>query len=247
MQIEDEYKSHAFFAQLDDYIDFYDNLAVSICAQVSYSTLALVHIDSYVYSSMAGSLKSIREILAKGRINDSYALLRKYYDLAIINIYCNLYFHDNLPQKESVVKKVNRWLKGDEKLPEFRYMYEYILNSQKLMKITEQLYKDDTYKETRARCNDHVHYNFYQNVLLNSSQLYLKDRLKRLDFFAKDLCNIFILHLSYLFYLNRHYMMAEPAKNSEEGASLQVAPFVQKMIENVIEKYRPDLAGEIAG
>ena len=248
MHIENEYKKHGVFKQLERYISFYEQLAFSICSQVSRGTLALIHIDSYVYSSMAGSLKSMKEILVQGRINDTYALLRKYYDLAIINIYCNLYFYDNLAEKESVVEKINCWLKGEEKLPEFRYMYEYILNSQRLMKITELLYKDDTYRETRMRCNDHVHYNFYQNVLLNNSELYLKDRLDRLDFFSRDLENIFILHLSYIFFLNDHYMMAKPDKDDAAAGRrfYPIASFVREIFESVIYKSRPDLVGEIA-
>ena len=64
--------------------------------------------------------------------------------------------------------------------------------------------------------------------------------------------NIFILHLSYLFYLNDHYMMSMDYADSmdcglmpEEGSQYYVAPFIQEIFDTVIKKKRPDLAREI--
>jgi len=252
MTIDNTYKEHHVFTQLSEYADFYKSLAFSIFGFITQGTKAICNIDSYVYSSIQGTLESIKDILIKGRINDSYALLRKYYDSIIINIYSNLYLNENYSLENFVVKKIDNWLKGKEQLPEYRIMSQYVRSSKKLSKINKLLYKDKTYKKIRDRCNDHTHYNFYQNVLLNDNEIYLENRLESLNTFSKDLENIFVLHFSYLFYLNDHYMMSSDYVDSlecgltpEEGSQYFVASFVQKVFDTVIKKNRMDLAEEI--
>lgn len=252
MTIDNTYKKHHVFTQLSEYADFYKSLSCSIFGFITQGTKAICNIDSYVYSSIQGTLESIKDILIKGRINDSYALLRKYYDSTIINVYSNLYLNDNFSLENFVVKKIDNWLKGKEQLPEYRVMSQYVRSSKKLSEINELLYKDKTYKKIRERCNDHTHYNFYQNVLLNDNEIYLENRLESLNTFSRDLENIFVLHFSYLFYLNDHYMMSSDYVDSldcgltpEEGSQYFVAPFVQKVFNTVIKKNRMDLAEAI--
>jgi len=219
---------------------------------VSMGTHSVINIDTYVYSSMQETLKSIREILLQGRINDAYALLRKYYDAAIINIYTNLYLDDHFSIENFIVEKIENWLKGKEQLPDIRSMNNYIQKSEKVSAIYKLLYKDKRYSELRERCNNHTHYNFYYNVLLNNHQMFSEHKVAILNRFAKDLENIFILHLSYLFYLNDHFMMASDyidcldcGITPEPGSQYWVAPFVQEIFDNVIKQNRMDLALEI--
>ncbi|HVP41257.1 MAG TPA: hypothetical protein VMS95_04825, partial [Candidatus Krumholzibacteriaceae bacterium] len=107
-----------------------------------------------------------------------------------------------------MVEKINNWIKGKEQLPEIRSMNNYIKNSEKVTNIYKLLHKDNRYSELRNRCNDHTHYNFYYNVLLNDNKIFLRNRIAILNRFSEDLENIVILHLSYLFYINGHYMMS---------------------------------------
>jgi len=252
MTIDNPYKEHQVFAQLSEYADFYKSLSLSIFGFITQRTKAICNIDSYVYSSIQGTLESIKDILIKGRINDAYALLRKYYDSTTINVYTNLYLNDNSNLENLVVKKIDNWMNGKEKLPEYRVMSQYIRKSKKLSEINVLLYRDNTYKSIRDRCNDHTHYNFYQNMLYNDNEIYLKNRLESLNIFSKDLENIFVMHFSYLFYLNDHYMMSSDYVDSlecgmmpEEGSRYYVAPFIQKIFEDVIKKSRMDLAEKI--
>jgi hypothetical protein len=131
-------------------------------------------------------------------------------------------------------------------------MSDYIRKSEKLAEVNVLLYKDNTYKEIRDRCNDHTHYNFYYNLLLNDNEIYLKNRFGILNRFSKDLEHLFILHLTYLFYLNDHYMMSSDYADSmdlgltpEEDSQYFVAPFIQEVFDKVIKKNRMDLAAEI--
>lgn len=168
MITEKQYAAHPVFEQLEKYSAFYDNLSSSIIQFVSMGTGSVLNINTYVYSSMQGTLDSIREILLHGRINDSYALLRKYYDAATINIYTNLYLDDHFSIENFVVEKIENWLKGKEQLPNIRGMNDYIQKSEKVTPICSLLHKDKRYSELRDRCNDHTHYNFYHNILLNN-------------------------------------------------------------------------------
>ncbi|UCB57616.1 MAG: hypothetical protein JSV30_03280 [Candidatus Omnitrophota bacterium] len=252
MPIDNLYKEHQVFTQLSEYADFYKSLSFSIFGFITQGTKASCNIDSYMYSSIKGTLESIKDILSKGRINDAYALLRKYYDSIIINVYTNLYLKDNFNLENFVIEKIDNWIKGKKKLPEYRIMSQYIRKSNKLSEINVLLFGDKTYKNIRNRCNDHMHYNFYQNMLHNDNEIYLKNRLESLNLFSKDLKNIFILHFSYLFYLNGHYMMSSDYVDSlecgmipEEDSQYYVAPFIQKMFEEVMKKNRIDLAEKI--
>jgi hypothetical protein len=252
MMIDNSYKEHFIFNQLQDYSDFYKNLSLLIFGFITKGTNTICNIDSYVFSSIKGTVDSIYDILYKGRINDSYALLRKYYDSVIINIYSNLYLNDNFNIENFIVDKINNWIKGVEKLPDINVMVKYIKKSKKLESITKLIDKGDTYKNIRNRCNDNMHYNFYINILLNDNEIFLGNRLKYLNTFSKDITNIFILHFSYLFYLNDYYMMSTDYVDSlecglqpEENSQYFVATFIQKMYDKVIKTNRNDIALEL--
>jgi len=252
MTIDKAYIEHPVFQQISKFAKFYESLAFSVMSFVSMGTGSFVNIDTYVFSSIQGTLESIGDILAKGRVNDAYALLRKYYDAAIINIYTNLYLDEHVSIENFVVEKIEKWLNGKEQLPDIRSMNNYIQKSEKVRDIYRLLHKDKRYSELRERCNDNTHYNFYFNVLLNANRIHLENRISILDRFNNDLENIFILHLSYLFYMNGHYMASSDYVDSLEiGATPEpnsqyfVAPFVQEIFDSVIKKSRMDLVMEI--
>lgn len=250
--MEKAYIEHPVFDQLSEYAEFYGSLSFSIMFFVSMGTQSILNIDTYVYSSMQGTLESIRDVLIKGRINDAYALLRKYYDAATINIYTTLYLDDHFSIDNFVVEKIDNWLKAKEQLPGVQIMNGYIQKSEKVAGIYKLIQKDKRYSELRNRCNDHIHYNFYYNMIQNDNQVYLKNRIAILNRFAKDLENIFIYHFSYLFYLKDIYMMASDyldcldcGMQPEPDSQYLVAPFVQEIFDKVIKKNRMDLALEI--
>jgi len=79
-----EYQEHPIFDELNVYFEFYKDLSFSIMGFVTIGTKSLMNIDTCVFSSIQGTMESIRLLLEKGRINDACSLLRKYYDSAII-------------------------------------------------------------------------------------------------------------------------------------------------------------------
>lgn len=256
IKIEDklgkEYSEHKVFHELKSYTDFYDSLSFSIMGWASQGTKAILNLDTYAYSSIKGTVDSIREILTKGRINDAYSLIRKYFDSTFINIYANLYLQDNFSIDNFIVEKIDNWRKGTETIPEFRVISRYIKESQKLKPISNLLKKDDRYKKLRERCNDNTHYNFYHNVLLNDYEIHNPNRIKYLDAISFDMRALFIQHFAYIFYLNDHYFMSsdyvdylDVGMTPEEDSQYWVAPFIQEAYSEIIEKYRPDIAKEI--
>src|SRR5690554_8140014 len=84
------YNEHIIFDQLKNYSEFYDSLSFSIMNWAAQGTGGIINLDTYAYSSIKGTIDSIIDILKKGRINDAYALLRKYFDSTMINVYANL-------------------------------------------------------------------------------------------------------------------------------------------------------------
>ncbi|HEV7423908.1 MAG TPA: hypothetical protein VGO21_01835, partial [Candidatus Paceibacterota bacterium] len=74
-----DYKNHIIFKELDGYSNFYKLFSFSILGFVkSGVTGSHFNIDTYVYSSIQATIESIKDILLKGHISDSYTLLRKY-------------------------------------------------------------------------------------------------------------------------------------------------------------------------
>ena len=143
-------------------------------------------------------------------------------------------------------------MQGKERLPEFRIMSQYIRESPRLAPITALLLVDNRYKRLRYRCNDHTHYNFYRNVLLNDKEILLEGRRKALEEFSNDLRDVLILHVSYMFFANGHYMMPsdyvdclECGMTPEPDSQYWVAPFVQEIFDQTLIKFRPDIAATI--
>lgn len=244
-----EYLNHVIFTEIDEYMSFYGRLSYSISHWVSMGTSAITNLDTYVFSSFKGTLESIKLVLEVGRMNDSYALLRKYYDATMINIYSNLFLEDNFSVENRIVKQIEEWKNGTATIPKYREIARYIKVSSKLKPVTYLLQKDDRYKEIRDRCNDHMHYNFYRNLIYNDNRIYLRDRLELLNTLSTDLKELFIQHISYLFYLKEHYMMASDyidaldlGMKPDEDAQYFVAPFVQEIFDNVVKENRRDIA-----
>ena len=249
MEVKGEaYQSHSVFTDLEQYIDFYEKLSFSVFSFITSGTKAIANIDSYAYLSMQGTLESIRTILLDGRINDAYALLRKYYDSAIINIYTNLYLDEHFSIENFIVEKIQNWLTGKARLPENKAMLKYIKNSRNVTPVTSILLSDGRYKGIRDRCNDHTHYNFYQHVLLNDTKISLPNRLQHLKVFRNDVRGLVILHLAFIFFLKDVYMTSsdyldalECGMQPEADSQYWVAPFVQKFFDDIVTPYRPEV------
>ncbi len=247
--LDKDFTKHRVFAQLDDLMSFYDSLSNTTMGFISSGVIGVINLNTHVFTSIKGTLDSIKLVLSNGRINDAYALLRKYFDSTIINVYTNLYIEDNSTLEKYIVDKIQNWIKGTGKLPEYRVMSEYKHNSERLKGITELISIDKNYKNIRQRCNDHMHYNYYHNIIYNDNQVYLENRVKYLGVFSNDLKAVFIQHFAYFFYLLDNYMMSTDYVDHldlgmipPEDSQYWVASFIQDTFYKWIKPHRLDIA-----
>lgn len=249
-----QYQNHSIFKKLEEYIEFYNSLSDSVMYFSTVGVKSLGNIDTYVYTAMSGTLESINLILKNGRINDAYSLLRKFDDTTVMNVYVNLYSEDNLDIENFVVQKIQNWISGNKRdeIPDYRGMINYIKDSKHIQPIYGLLNIDDRYKKIRNRCTDNMHYNFYWNIILNDNRIYNEHRIKYLDMLLSDIEQLIIKHLSYIFYFNEKYMMSsdyvdylESNMSPPENSQYWVASYIQDIFDNLIKKYRSDIAKEI--
>ena len=199
-----EYQEHPIFEQLEGYTKFYNFFSYSIMGFLTLGTKSIMNIDTRVYSSMGGTIDSIMLLLQRGRINDAFALQRKFYDSLLMNVYVNLYLDDQHSLENFIVEKIQGWLQGTDQLPNSQSMNNYIKDSPKTAELYSMLHKDDRYDKIRDRGNDNTHYNFFRNVMLNDNEVYNKRRVEYLNPMQSDINQLVLMHLSYIFILNPH-------------------------------------------
>lgn len=243
-----DYLTNQIFKKLDYYSSFYETMSDVVSMRLTSGTLAYYNIDTYVFMAMQGTVESIKTILEQGRINDAYALLRKYYDTTIINIYCILYLEDHYGIDNFIVHQIENWRSGKESIPEYRLLSQYIHNHIAVTDINRILKKDDRYKLIRKRCNDHVHNNFYSNLLLNDNRSYISERTEHLSILDADLENLFIQHIAYLFSAKDNYMASsdytdhlDMGLTPPDNSQYWVASFIQDVFDKLIKIKRPDI------
>lgn len=241
-------------AALDRQILFYSHLSESVMPFATMGTSAFINIDTYVYGSMVSTLKSIRLVFQAGHLGDVFTLLRKYHDAIVLNVYTNVFLSKNRMRTNLHVQEVQDWLRGKSKLKHksFDDMLKYIQNSRELTPLFDLLEVNDSYVETRKRCNDHTHYNAFDILLTNDSAVSVKKRQELVECLLADLKNLFLLHTSMIFYYCDHYMMSsdyldmlEAGMDLEPEAQYWVAPYVQEVFTEVLEAQRPDVAALI--
>ena len=242
-----EYASHRLFATIDRYTKVYECLSMSVQPFLTMGTGAFINIDSYLFESIGGTLHSVRAIVGEGRINDGYALLRKYFDSITLSVYIDLYLNDQR-DKGLAVEQVNNWLRRGKPLPEYPKMRGYVARSHRLDPVIGMLLKaDGRYKAIRDRCNGHMHHLDFESVLLNDKYVHV-ERIPLLDQIEDDVTDLFVLHLTCIFFINEHYMMSSDYLDCREcgldppaDAQYWVAPFVQDVFDDVLAVRRPDV------
>ena len=255
MIMHKDLREHACFKLLDECIKFYDRLSFStygfITSGISAGIGMPLNLDSDIFLSISGSMKSIKRNLYNGQINDVYTLIRKYYDVITINIYEIVLLKTEFNLENFIVEKIDKWLKGKEQLPRIKEMNILIRKCKDLKNINKILNKDNRYENIRNRCNDHIHCNYFQHMQLNS-KINIQNGKVYIDLINDDLLDLIVLHFAYLFTLNGHYMTSsyyidcldlniEP----EEDSKYWVAPFIQEFFNKYIKIRRPDISKKI--
>lgn len=247
-----EYQDHPIFGDLDYFVQFYGFMADRTAMYLATGLRSVLSLDTYVFSSIQGTLESISILLRAGMMNDAYALLRKYHDAAIIHAYTACYLEAHYCVDEVVVERIEGWRTGKTKAPGFRSLLDYLGESTALATVNHVLAADKRYRKLRDRCNSHVHYNHYAHMVLNVRKVYVESRTVVLGLLRKDLRDILVLHLAYMFTIKYAYLSSSDYIDAlecglvpEEGSQFWVAPLIQEMFNKYITPWRPDVTDAI--
>ncbi len=245
-----EYQSHKVFPLLDSLIEFYNAVYMMGPNFITNGIMSgLLNIDNVVCGSLAGTLDSIRIVLKEGRINDAYALLRKYHDGIIAVIYVNVYIAENYSLNNIVVEKIQDWVNNKQKLPSTEKMMKVIRKHKPLEDLEKLFDFDGLYHRIRRLTNGNTHYNKLYFMWLNNNMIYNSNRIKELNNIYSCTLHLFIFHFSYMYSLNPHYMMSSDYidaldldQQPEELSQYWVAPYVKEVFEKYIVRKQPTIA-----
>lgn len=244
-KMPDDYLKHKVFDDLKYMREFYDSLSCSCFSFVASGTKGIVNYASYVYSSIEGTLDSITTLLTKGRINDAYTLIRKLFDDIILEIYMDVTLKDKFSLENYIVEEVNEWIQGKHRILKSEKILKYLKTSERTRDLYPLLGWDTYLKRNRELLDDSVHSNRFHLMLLNCNKVYLDDRERHLKNCEIVLNQLFLLHLSFIFHLNPHYLMAsdymdylEMGETPPEGSEAWIASFAQDAFDKVIKPHK---------
>ena len=211
MQLSQKYFGHDIFNKIDYLTECYENLSIVSSSHIQRGVSSITNIDCVIYSSLKGTLASIQILLKEGYINDAFALVRKYYEGVIIDIYKSVYIESKYNIFQSLyVEQIEKWYRGEKELPQYKNMIKF-LNRTPALKGIRQFYDIQTegyYSKIKQKCNENLHYNKFSYMLLNDKDSYIKNREMYLSSILIYLTSIFEFHIACIFILHTEYFTA---------------------------------------
>ncbi len=252
----DDYLKHEVFLVLKDFINFYEHLSQNVFLFMSQgiSGTGIFNIDSYIYYGTGGTLDSIRLVLEKGRINDAFALTRKYHDAVVMDIFKAFLIQEkyNPLDNKWTVKQIDEWAHSKGKMPKYEAMMKYIHRVSKNHGDPRDHFSVDRYTRIRNKCNNHQHHNSLSIMMFNDNAIHNDNRIKELGQLSICIKDIFTLHFAYFFHLHPAYMSSsdyreymDVGETPPEGCQNWVAPFIQTTFDKYIKTRMPQLASYI--
>ena len=242
---EESYRNHQVFELIDHMMEYYEDLSDSSFWFMPKGTLTISNYSSRIYMSIHNTLGSIKMLLKEGHISDAFVLIRKLFDTVLVEIYLNVLREDRFDwEKSLVVKDVDEWLKAGHRIPSTKKILKILKNSYSTKDLYQWFGWDTYLKKNRELLDDHVHSNSYRNIILNCPELYIENREKQLGNAAVVLEQIMLIHTSFTFYMNGHYMMATDYmhyidENLEppEGSQYWLAAYAQRAFDEFIKPH----------
>lgn len=253
-----EYYNHKIFDLLSDLESFYEFLSDQ-CVGYSngYIITGTYSIDSSIYSAIQGSIESIRILVYIGRLNDAFALLRKYYDATTSGVYVSILIKEDenkIWETEESFKEIwdystaRSWRLGKKHLYDLSNKknkdiktYSDIIGA--LRELDSDLYKifeKDKYKK-KDLCNDNVHYNSWDNFVLNDNYVFDKNKkLEALNYLYDIVSSRFCFHFAYIYNLHPEYFSSNDYVDAlENGIAPEIDSqyWVASIVQDVFDKY----------
>jgi hypothetical protein len=266
-----EYDNHVVFTNLDIIKSFYDTLSYTTIGHVDSATLiskrGISSPSTYIYGSIAGTIESISVLLHNGRCNDAFALMRKYCDSIILDIYRQVLskqvddkFGETLSIEYIRDNKIKKWVDAEaqmftEKDLNKSVYKEIIEQYPKLTDLFNLTDKDSLYRKLRDLCNDNMHYNNLYNMTANDCNIIRarKDfRRQFIDDINKALKFFFSIHFAFIYEGNPAAMVSsdyvdylDMGEQPPIGSERWVAPSVQNAFDSIVKPFNTKVAEHI--
>lgn len=246
-----DYYSHEVFDVLDDLMAFYDFLSdTSFSMDNSTIVTGIVSINYNIYSSILGTIESIKILSYAGRLNDVFALLRKLEDAILTSLYINILVKEDLDKIVETDKSiVNIW---DESIArtwtnettslwrnkEIETVKNRIGNIDPKL---DKLLKKST-NSFRQECNNNVHYNSWDAFAKNDYN-YIKGSRQGVILLGKVyqiILELFTYHFSFT-YMQKPYLYS--ASDYVDALDMGITPeidsqyWVASIVQNVFDEY----------
>lgn len=252
-QLSKEYKEHVIFKNLDSFSEFYDFISIN-----SYSFLpdglpgTFPNIDTYIFSAIRGTIDSVRLLLKNAHLNDAFAIVRKYFDEVLLDVYMTVYRQEQIKKNPEVllftVERVKQWLDESFRIPKYDDMIKYFERSESYRSLFAYFDFEKRYRKIRELLDDNMHMNSYQLMITNDNEVYNQYRTRYLNLLNTCMNDLFRYHFASSIYLNPHYFMASDhvdcldlGLTPPEGSENWIANIAQRMFDNIIKPHK-DLA-----
>lgn len=237
-----DYQNHHVFDEIEYMRGFYDSVSFSCFNYIPTGTHGIVNYATYVYLALRGTLESIGLTLKNGLITDAFALLRKYYDDVLAEIYIDITRKDKYDwEKSFIVEDVDKWLRDTLWMPSMKGMKKALKESPSTKDLYPFFGWDSYLKKNRAILDAYVHGSRYRGMLLNCPTIALGYRKKHLDGVSTVLKQVFTLHLAFIFYLNSEYLMSsyymdclDCGETPPEGCETWISNYAQEAFDKYI-------------
>ncbi len=263
-----DYDEHPIFQNLLDIMSFYETLSYSNYNPVEYPGLIskskVFSTSTYVFGSLAGTIESVHLLLRYGRCNDAIALIRKYCDTIILDIYLRLLtkeLNEKVLMQASLQSiennEVTKWIDSTGRLfdeKKTKIVYSKISKSHpELTKLFNLKDSKALYKKLKDICNDNMHNNYFFTFMANDANI-IKAREDIRNVMLKNahiaIKYFFSIHFAFIYCADCSYMMAsnyidhldlntQPPEGSERwlANSVLTAFKIVKSIKPKVAKY----------
>lgn len=206
-----------------------------------------INYETYIFSSLKGTVESIMMLLKSAHINDAFAVLRKYFDETMIAVFYVVYCKDQIMANSGkllyTVQKLKDWRDGKAKSLKYDAIIKYLKRSKSFSGLMSKFVfeRDKGFGMIRSYLNDNMHINRYILMLNNDNEHHNDKRIQLLNRFHYYLNTIFSFHLASVIFTTPHYLMATDYRDClecditpPEGSQNWVAPIGQKAFNKFI-------------
>jgi len=211
-QLTKEYPENKIFETIDCIYNFYDFL--SDCPYCCYSNSPYEiypNINNYIYSSIRGTIDSIKLLLDNAYINNAFAIVRKYFDEILTDVYMMVYCKEHYkwdPQNiPFVAERFKEWTNGIFKTPKYENLKKYFRRSKSYSSLFEHFDFDDRYSKMRDFLDDNMHINSFRLMINNANEVFNQHRPMYMNLLDTYICDLFRYHFASILFLNPHFFM----------------------------------------